>query len=95
MLLFCSNSTSEIQLAQWAFRQSAKKATLKEGKMKALLAPQTAMRHHSQRGPETAQGGREKEGGRASGFRGKDRKKRARTEFFYLEDGGLKITLRS
>ena len=33
------------------------------GKMKALLAPQTAMRHHSQRGPEAEGGARERGGG--------------------------------
>ena len=58
--------------------------------MKALLAPQTAMRHHSQRGPEAAQGARQREGWRADSEERRERNARAQTEFlFYLEDGGL------
>ena len=54
--------------------------------MRALLAPQTAMRHHSQRGPEAAQGGR------ADSEERRERNARG-LNFFYLEDGGLESAL--
>ena len=51
--------------------------------MKALSAPQTAMRHHSQRGPRTAGKAAQQERRRADSE--EQRRKSAQTETFYLE----------
>ena len=55
--------------------------------MKALLsAPQTAMRHHSQRGPRTAgKAAQHSKRGEGRIPRKSEREKSAQTEIFYLE----------
>ena len=54
--------------------------------MKALLsAPQTAMRHHSQRGPTEGKAAQHSKRGEERIPRKSEREKSAQTEIFYLE----------
>ena len=93
------NSASSILSAQcsnpqWAFRQSAEeKDDFEGGKMKALSAPQTAMRHHSQRGPTDRGKAAQRHSMRGERIpRNRERKAR-RLKLFYL--GGLESALKT